>query len=392
MEEMTPRERVLAAFESEPVDKVPLHHLGFSGDAASKILGREVFVGGGIQQWREAKALWEGEGAHREFLRRSLEDAFEVAKATDQDIIRFHYWRLPVKPTKKIDEDTFLYGDPERKWHIRRFVPNSELFNIIEDYPPKQGIPVSTRLKQIETYLSEREEWLESYSPKSEDFAETRYLMETYGKEYAIRIHGGSIGVGVSTEDPIWLMSIIARPDLVARYLDIQVEIAVRQMRYFAEARVKLLFGGGIDFATNDGICYPPRIFHELVLPRLQRITEECHKHGMYYLTSSDGNLWSVANDLFGKSGVDGYYEIDRRAGMDLQKLRERFPNLVLIGNISSHTLHLGSREDVIIETLSCLKEAKRSRGIIVGVSNYIVPGTSKENIIAMIETIRKNR
>jgi len=389
---MMSRERVLATFEHEPVDKVPIHHLGFSGYAASKILGCEVFVGGGIQQWREAKAFWKGEEAHQEFLKRSLEDAFEVAKATDQDIIRFHYWRLPEKPTKKIDEYTFLYGDPEKEWNVRRFVPYSELFNIVEECPPKQKMTVSARFKEIERYLSEKEEWLESYFPRREDFAETRYLMETYGKEYAVRIHGGQIGIGVSTEDPIWLMSMVSRPDLAARYLDIQVEIAVRQMRHFAEAGVKLLFGGGVDFATNDGICYPPRIFRELVLPRLQRITETCHRYGMYYLTSSDGNLWPVADDLFGKSGVDGYYEIDRRAGMDLHKLRERFPHLVLIGNISSHTLHVGSRENVIEETLSCLREAKRSGGIIVGVSNYLVPSTPKENIIAMIETIRKYR
>lgn len=99
-----------------------------------------------------------------------------------------------------------------------------------------------------------------------------------------------------------------------------------------------------------------------------------------------------MADDLFGRSGVDGYYEIDRRAGMDLRKLRERFPQLVLIGNISSYTLHFGTVEEVVLETLSCLREAKRSRGIIVGVSNYIVPGTPKENITAMIETIRRNR
>jgi len=112
----------------------------------------------------------------------------------------------------------------------------------------------------------------------------------------------------------------------------------------------------------------------------------------MYYLFASDGDLWPVADDLFGKSGVDGYYEIDGRAGMDLRKLRERFPDLVLIGNISSHTLSQGTRDDVIAETLSCLREAKRSRGIIVGCSNYILPYTPKENLMAMIKTIRNYR
>ena len=62
-----------------------------------------------------------------------------------------------------------------------------------------------------------------------------------------------------------------------------------------------------------------------------------------------------------------------------------------MIGNISFHTLHFGTRDEVIAETLSCLREAKRSRDH-CGVSNYIVPGTPKENIMALIETIRKNR
>jgi len=388
---ITSKERVLATFEFELVDMIPIHHIGFSGDAASKILGREVYVGGGIQQWREAKVLWEGEEAHREFLKRSIDDAFEIAKATDQDIIRFHYWRLPVKPTMKIDEYTFLYGDPKGEYVIRRYNPSSELFNIVKEYPPKEKMGLSVRLKRAEEYLTRMEEWLESYRPRAEEFQEIRSLTEKYGGEYAVRVNGGSVGIGLSTEDLIWLIAVKHRPDLAARYLDIQAELAVRQIKYFADAGVKLLFGG-VDIADNKGPCLPPKTFRELVLPRIRRVAEECHKHGIYYLYGSDGNLWPVVDDLFGKSGIDGYYEIDRRAGMDLRKLRERFPNLVLIGNISSYTLYCGSREDVEAEVRSCLEEAKRRRGIIVGVSNYIVPGTPKENIDTLIEAIRKHR
>jgi len=388
---MTSRERVLAAFEHESTDKVPIHHLGFSSQAASYILGREAYVGGGIQQWREAKALWEGEEAHKEFLKRSLQDAFDVGRAVGNDLLRLHYWRLNEKPTKKIDEYTFLFGDPEGRYVIRRFIPSSELFNIVEEHPPRRRMTVSERFKEAERYLSEREEWLQNYNPRREDFQELRQLMEKYGKEYALRISGAGVGIGLSTEDPIWLISMVTKPEIAARYLDIQLEIALKQIRYFAEAGVKLLFSG-CDIASDRGPCFPPKVFRELVLPRLREVAEECHKHDMYKLYGSDGNLWPIADDLFGRSGIDGYYEIDRRAGMDLRKLRERFPDLVLIGNISSHTLHFGTRDEVIAETLSCLREAKRSRGIIVGVSNYIVPGTPKENIQAMIETIKKHR
>jgi len=64
---MTSCERVVAALNQQPTDRVPIHHLGFSSDVASALLGREAFVGGGIQMWREADAWWRGEDAHVEF-------------------------------------------------------------------------------------------------------------------------------------------------------------------------------------------------------------------------------------------------------------------------------------------------------------------------------------
>jgi uroporphyrinogen decarboxylase len=382
---MTSRERVLAAFEHQLTDKVPIHHIGFSSKVASIILGREAYVGGGIQQWREAKALWEGEDAHREYLERSSQDALDIAHAVENDLLRLSYWRMATKPTKKINEYTFLYGDPQKSWHVMRFDPDTELYQTIDQYPPKQ----EPTLESIEQSIIASERSLENYHPKPGDFADTRAIMETQGREYAVRIGGGSLGIPNNSQ--AWLEAVALRPDLVARYLDVQAEQAARSMEGLASTGAKLVFGGG-DFASNKGPFYSPKAFHELMFPGLRKIADACHKYGMYYLFASDGNLWPVADDLFGNSGVDGYYEIDRRAGMDLRKLRERYPHLVMIGNISSHTLHTGTKEDVIAETISCLEEAKRSGGIIVGVSNYALPGTPEENIWAMIETIRENR
>ena len=101
---MSPRERVLATFAHQKTDKIPIHHLGCSSQVASMILGREAYVGGGIQQWREATALWEGEEAHQAFLYRSLDDAFDLACALNHDILRLEYWRMPTKPSKRIDK------------------------------------------------------------------------------------------------------------------------------------------------------------------------------------------------------------------------------------------------------------------------------------------------
>lgn len=213
--------------------------------------------------------------------------------------------------------------------------------------------------------------------------------MEKYGKNWVIRVGGGGLGIPYGSR--IWLEMVALRPDLIGRYLAVQAEMSVRSMEGIANTGVQMIFGGG-DFASNQGPFYSPKSFHELMLPNLRKISEECHKYGIYYLFASDGNLWPVADDLFGNSGVDGFYEIDGKAGMDLGKLREKFPHLTLIGNISSVTLHIGTKDDVINETLSCINEAKKSGGIIVGVSNAIVKGTPEENIWAMVETMKKYR
>ena len=73
-------------------------------------------------------------------------------------------------------------------------------------------------------------------------------------------------------------------------------------------------------------------------------------------------------------------------------QIPERFPALTLMGGISSHTLHRGSRDEVITETVAAAAAASECGNIIVGCSNQIVAGTPPENIEVMTGTIDKYR
>jgi len=367
-----PVERVLRTFAHEAPDVFAVHHIGFSSRAASHVLGHEAYVGGGIQQWREAISCWEGEEDHERFIERTRRDAIELAEATQQDIVRHEYWRMDAKPCKLIDKFTLMFGEPEGEWEVRRLDPETELFQVVakshkaeEDFDALEG----DVLRQEDSIRN---------LPTEADFEEVKAIVEQLGHNYAIRVGGGSIGIPLGSK--IWLEAVVARPDLVSRLFEVQAKMAIRDMDSLSKVGAKLIFGGG-DIASSKGPFYSPRSFRELMLPRLRRIAESCHEHGMYYLFGSDGNLWPIADDLFGKSGVDGYYEIDRRAGMDLTILERRYPRLTCIGNISSHTLHRGSVEDV-----------KNNKGIVVGVSNQITSATPKENVCAMLETISRYR
>lgn len=381
-QDMLPKERVQAAFEHKPSDKIPIYQAGFSSWAGSIILGREAYVGGGIQQYREAVALWQGELAHQEFLERSRQDAFEIAEILDLDLVRPMYWRLPEKPAKRIDEYTFLYGDEKGKWRIMRFDPQTELYQVIARSPEPEPT-----FEDLERSLAGDPPAPEDYRPSPEDWPDLVAAIKRFPTR---AIPGYGAGLAIPRE-PIWLEACALRPDLVAKYLDRQMARIPGNVAVMAQLGLRYICGGG-DFAGPQGPFYSPKVFRELMAPRLKRITEICHEYGCYHGFASDGNLWPVAEDLFGYAGVDFFYEMDRRAGMDPVRLRQQYPDLTLWGGINSETLHMGTPDDVRRETLTALEAAHEYSSIVVGCSNQIVAGTPPKNIEIMLETLREYR
>ena len=380
---MTPKERALAAFEHRPTDRVPVFHAGFSSWAGSIVLGREAYVGGGIQQWRETAALWAGEEAHAEFVERSRRDALDLTEVLDQDVVRVQYWRMPTRATRKIDEHAFLYGDPDGEWQVMRFDAASELYQVV-DRSPRSPVMVDDLEREVEA----EERGLDRPTPGPEAYAAEVDAMAVF-PDRAVR--GRGAGINIDYRRPEWLEAIAMRPDLVERHFEVQKQQALRSLPPQAEIGLQLLAGGG-DFASNQGPFYSPAFFHEAVMPRLREVTDAYHARGCYLLYASDGNLWPVADDLFGAAGMDGYYEVDERAGMGLRQLRERFPDLTLLGGINSHTLHLGTRGEVVAEVSAAMEAAAELGSILVVCSNQIVAGTPDENLEAMVETIDRLR
>jgi uroporphyrinogen decarboxylase len=228
----------------------------------------------------------------------------------------------------------------------------------------------------------------EKYCPTRDSYREQLDAFEYFGPDYAIPAPGYGLCI---PRDPLWLEATLLRPDLVERHLDCQCVNACRQIEALKDLPLPYILGGG-DFCGNNGPLYSPRIFHDMMLPRLQKMSATAHRCGKYVGFASDGNLWPIADDLFGASGTDAFYEIDHDAGMDLRKLRTRFPNLTCFGNISSATLHHGTRDQVIAETRENAEIALEFGGCLCGVSNQVVAPTPMENVLAMLETLETYR
>lgn len=374
---MLPKERVAAAFRLEPTDRIPIYVAGFSSRAASYLLGREAYVGGGAQWFRESVALWNGPDAHAEFEARTFTDACDLCEEQDLDLVRTLYWRWSRKPVRRIDETTFEYGNGE-VWH---YDPPTEVFGCVAgDRGPRT-------LEEVRSAAERELREAEAYGPTEADFPDFARSVERFGATRAVP--GTGVGIGIPRE-PAWLEATVTDPDAVGMLLDAAVLRAEKNAPVMARMGLPYCFGGS-DFAGNAGPMYSPRTFHDLMLPRLQRISAACRKAGVYHMFASDGNLWPVAQDLFGASGVHAFYEVDRNY-MEFRAVRRAFPRLVLVGGVRSSVVHRGTVEEVRREVRSALQDAKDLGGCVVGISNQVVAPTPPENIRALMETLHKER
>ncbi len=381
---MTSKERVTATLDGKRPDRVPVMHISFSSRIASALLGREAYVGGGMQQWREACALWQGPDAHAAFIEHSIRDAIDISKFCGHDMIRPGYWRDRRKPAARIDEYTFRFEGPGGAYEVKQLDPATELYNVIDASPAPERT-----FEGLEAEVEAAEKAAAAYQPTEDRFREVLEAQRRMGRTHAIRGHG--LESNIPVDDPFWLEAALLRPDLVGRFLDTQVVTSLKIADFLSKYGIRVFFGGG-DFASDLGPMYSPQVFHDLVLPRVRQISEHCHKLGGYYMFGTDGNLWPLADDFYGASGIDGHFEVDRKAGMDILKVHERFPHITLFGNISSYTLHVGSVADVVAETRACMEEAKATGKVVAGCSNIIICETPMENVEALLKTVDKYR
>ncbi|MBI4027659.1 MAG: hypothetical protein HY360_21915 [Verrucomicrobia bacterium] len=369
-------DRVTDALEGRWPDRIPICEQAFASTVASRILGREVVTGSTDAHYFEGCAWLEGEQAHEEFVDRLYRDCAALHRFFDFDIL-FLPWRHSVRPTKRLSENEILYGDPAGSdWSVGRFDPQSHTFGEIKAGRPPPAFEDVTALlrKQLSQPRS-------AQGPPSVNPLLLRAVRE-YGDEFVV---AGSSGMAIPMT-PGWLEATLLEPALIGDYLDLLMEDTLASLDAQRRAGIRLINGGG-DFAFKSGPIYSPRFFHEIMAPRWKRIFDYCRQHDMYYIFRSDGDLWPVADDLFGAARPHAYYEVDCDAGMHFGKLRQRFPELTLIGNVSCDLLFCGGAEQVRAAMRACIEAA--APRMIAATANSVLHGTPPENVIAMYETAK---
>lgn len=192
------------------------------------------------------------------------------------------------------------------------------------------------------------------------------------------------------------MMDLVEQPELVEAILDrveaIQTEM---MMKFFARAmgHLDLVFVSD-DIAGQKSLLMSPRMWRTHLQPRLKRWCDLIHAHGLRVFYHTDGAARALIRPIL-DCGVDVLNPIQHAcSGMDMAALKKEFGSRVVFhGGVDNQSiLPRGTPEQVRTEVRYCLSTLGAGReGYICSSCHNVQAGTPLENIFAMVETVQES-
>lgn len=376
---MTPQQRFDAVLDQRTPDRMPFYFPTIACSVASALLGRAVDSGADSLHFKEERSWLDGDAAHADFVARYHENALALNRLLQADVVR-ETWRCSARPTRQLDEHTLLFGDEHGPHLVKRFFPDQQTYGVVEDtLSPGSPDDLVAALRQ-----EMRRDLRVTDAELAATYASQLRFQELAAPHFPAIV--GALGIGIPMTSTAWLEATVLEPEFLADYFAFRAEIAVQHVGWLRRQGYRFI-NAGVDLASSTGPVFSPATFRRLLGPPLKRVADECRRHGMIYCFRTDGNVWSLRDELFAHTGIQAFGEVDRQASMTVGRLRAAHPDLIILGNVSSTTLCNGTEADVRRETRACLEESG-GRNFIAGPSNAIVHGTPVRNVWAMREEI----
>jgi hypothetical protein len=138
------------------------------------------------------------------------------------------------------------------------------------------------------------------------------------------------------------------------------------------------------DIAYKNRLLHSPEYLRRELFPRLKRLNDAWHEHGIKCLFHTDGYHMEVMDELVA-AGIDGLNPIETVAGMSLKEVRQKYPKLFLAGGIDmSQLLSRGTPEQVREVCRQAVRDA--CPGYLMGSTTEADNSCKLENLLAMYD------
>lgn len=182
------------------------------------------------------------------------------------------------------------------------------------------------------------------------------------------------------------LMDLVDQPAWVEALLDRIGDIQIALAGRFVALGVD---GGyfGDDYGAQRGLLFSPRIWRQLIKPRLARMFAVFRNAGLPVILHSDGDIWPILPDLV-DIGLTCLNPVQPEVLAHARLYREFGRHLSFYGGISTQeVLPQASPAEVRAITRACVRDlASDGTGLILGPSHRMQSDIPPENVAAMLE------
>lgn len=297
-----------------------------------------------------------------------------------------------IRLLKNLDADVII-SDPHPPAELIRRLPDS---CYIDEWgvTHKQISPPGFGTRIIGNPITDTGD-LESYTPPNPHallFDRLEGNIKRYGNEYAIMS-----GISFTLFERAFslrgfaqiLMDFHRNPSFAEKILDMITNYMVEAAKLVVQRSIDIYWIGD-DYGDQHGLFMSPHIWRRFVKPRLKRIVEVPRKTGIPVFIHSDGNVSAIIADLI-EVGINILNPVQPLA-IDPAYVKERFGDrLCLFGTIDiQKTLPFGTPKNVADEVKLRMKTCGQGGGLILAPSHSVTPETPLENVLALVEAVRK--
>jgi len=332
---MTPLERVLAALQCQPVDRVPTFEW---------LIDRRVI-----------EALFPGA------------DLFGFVENADLDAVA-------------------VYEDSRKQWKTgQTYVDEWGITWAVtaEEYPTSVDFPLRRPEQLADVELPDPDaEWrYESLRSAVKRFKGKRAVIFRLRDAYSLpRYLRGMENL---------MMDLVLNPGLVRALVELSVGYYTRVAHRAMELGADLFFSSD-DYCDNRGPVMGARRWREFFLPGLRQLVASVKKEGYLFIKHCDGNINPIADDLV-DAGIDCLDPIDSEAGVDLGAIKAKYGARVAIkgGVPVGSVLSSGTAGDTLAAVKRCLLDAGGG-GYVLSSSSDITASVKPANYLAMLTCLRE--
>lgn len=331
---MIPRERVLAALERKPTDRVPFVETAVGLGIGERLLNRKTPL---ISLPQLGLNL------------RQVEDEKALSRLLHRDNISIRLTAPTFSEAPKGSGGQSFAGDG--------------LIKTMDDFQKKFSLPDPedpSLFEPLKPFIERKDEFAVIFSTR-------------------LGFLSALISIGFQTT----MESIYLNPELIDAVMGAYVDWSARVLRRVCEMGVDAVATTD-DFAFRSGPFMSPEAFRRWVVPYHQRAIKEIT---VPWILHTDGEVHAILQDLLAM-GIQGIHPIDPNC-MDIRAFkREHGHRVCVLGNVNVNTLSMGTPEATYSEVRGLIRDLGPGFGYMLSSGNSVPDYVRPENVLALARAV----